>query len=95
MVSRPLLITEASPGFLLVDAERAACINVELPHKAAIIAIQLYICPGGCAHDTLPAYAITQFASHVFSVNRPSLAIFPLPNLRIIEADFRIWANAG
>ena len=52
--------------FLLVDAERAACINVELPHKAAIIAIQLYICPGGCAHDTLPAYAITQFASHVF-----------------------------
>lgn len=25
--------------FLLVDAERAACINVELPHKAAIIAI--------------------------------------------------------
>lgn len=35
--------------FLLVDAERAACINVELPHKAAIIAIQLYICPGGCA----------------------------------------------
>lgn len=39
MVSRPLLITEASPGFLLVDAERAACINVELPHKAAIIAI--------------------------------------------------------
>ena len=52
--------------FLLVDAERAACINVELPHKAAIIAIQLYICPGGCAHDTLPAYAIAQFASHVF-----------------------------
>ena len=29
--------------FLLVDAERAACINVELPHKAAIIAIQLYM----------------------------------------------------
>ena len=34
--------------FLLLTLERAARINVELPHKAAIIAIQLYICPGGC-----------------------------------------------
>lgn len=51
--------------FLLVDAERAACINVELPHKAAIIAIQLYICRR--LRSRYPsAYAITQFASHVF-----------------------------
>ena len=88
MVSRPLLNGSITQVFLLVDAESAACINVELPHKAAIIAIQLYICPGVALYDTLPAYAITQFASHVFSVNRPSLAIFPLPNpWSIIEAD--------
>ena len=66
------------------------------PTKAAIIAIQLYICPRRLrSRYPLPAYAITQFAGHIFSVNRPSLAIF-LPNpLRIIEADFGIWANAG
>lgn len=66
--------------FLLVDAERAACINVELPHKAAIIAIQLYICLAVALTIPFPLMLLRSSPVTFFSVNRPSLAIFPLPN---------------
>ena len=68
--------------FLLVDAERAACINVELPHKAAIIAIQLYICPRAVAL-TIPflAYAITRSSrSRFLALTDRHWQYFPLPN---------------